>query len=966
MPMGGSGGDSGFDAVIGEDAVPVRDTRRSMTWWLACGVALLAVGGLVYWYLFYYGVSNVWNGDGLDQTFAALYKYNLVVRAFLADPSAGLSQWSWNLGLGAGILGTLSYYVADPFALLSLLVPLGRLEYAYEALYFLRLFLAGLAAYAYLRKMRAAEFAAITGSLMYVFVTFSMYIALHHPYFANPMLYLPLLLLGVEQVLARQRPYLLVFAAFIAAVSSFYFFWQLSIVVVVYSVARYLEITPKGERVRRLARTGLAVGGWYVLGMALAAFVLAPAVVAFLDSSRAGWHQPLPLLHTLAEYRSYLLSLWSARDPSNSAFMGFSILGFLMLPVLFMRRRRHTALKAMVILFAVFLTFPFFGSLFNGLAFPSYRFQFMWGLFLAAGAALVLSERTALSGREVLAMLAGLVVSTALVLAVAGGPDPANLAPLGVGALMWGCFAAEWGIMRRRTKVADVGGTAQRAWSPAARIVVCGLVVVGIGLNAAATFNMSFNPVLRSFVPLGQVLREYRDNPGSIAAALSGDGFYRVDKQATVRGSNLGITSSNDPLVQNYNGLDFYFSMIDRPLFDYLRGLDDRSMRNSFDYEGLDDRAVLDTLAGVRYYLAANDATRYAPYGFTPISSVGTTTVFLNRFALPLGYVYHAAVPASDYAAMPPLERQQALLQGVILETGAAPAVPRVTVRDEVIDVPYSVTATAGAAWDPTAKRITTGRKGGTLLFRFSPVPDAELYLDMTGISFQMKGVSGKTSAPASGSFLMQWARDLGVTGRAEEADLILSFGTTGTSKRERTEPPSNPYYWGDDSDLINLGYFAAGRGQAYLRTSQRTTIDYASLKVYAVPMGRFPERVGRLAADGMRDVRVTGSGMTGTVTSNGDGLLFLSIPYDSGWSATVDGNAVGVVRANVGFCGIPVTSGTHQIRMTYLTPGLVPGGVTTVLALLALGGTIVIRRRTARSEGPAAAEGGGGASVPE
>ncbi len=963
MSTGTTEGRSGFDAAIGEDSVPVRDTRRSVTWWLACGVALLAVGVLVYWYLFYYGVSNVWNGDGLDQTFAALYKYNLIVRAFLANPSSGLSQWSWNLGLGAGTLGTLSYYVADPFALLSLLVPIGRLEYAYEALYFLRLFLAGLAAYAYLRKMKAAEFAAVTGSLMYVFVTFSMYIALHHPYFANPMLYLPLLLLGVEQVLARQRPYLLVFAAFIAAVSSFYFFWQLSIVVVVYSVARYLEITPEGERVRRLARTGLGVAGWYVLGMALAAFVLAPAVVAFLDSSRAGWHQPLPLLHTLAEYRSYLLSLWSARNPSNSAFMGFSILGFLMLPVLFMRRRQHTAIKAMVVLFAVFLTFPFFGSLFNGLAFPSYRFQFMWGLFLAAGAVLVLSERTALSGRELLAVLAGLVLSTVAVWAAAGGPDPANMAPLGVGALMWGCFAAEWGITRRRARAAVAEAPGPGPWSPVARAAVCALVVVGIGLNAAATFDMAFNPVLRDFVPLGQVLQRYRDNPGSIAATLPRDGFYRVDKQVTVRGSNLEITSSNDPLVQGYNGLDFYFSMVGRPLFDYLRDLDVRSMRNSFDYEGLDDRAVLDTLAGVRYYLAAADATQYAPYGFTPISSVGTTTVFLNRFALPMGYVYHAAVPASDYAAMPPLERQQALLQGAVLETGAAPAVPRFTVRDEVIDVPYSVTATAGATWDATARRIVTGRKGGTLVFHFAPVPDAELYLDMTGISYQMKGVAGDTSAPASGSFLMQWARDLGVTERAEEADLILSFGTTGKSKHERTEPPANPYYWGDDSDLINLGYFAAGRGRAYLRTSQRTTIDYASLKVYAVPMGRFPERVGRLAADGMRDVRITGSSMTGTVTSNGDGLLVLSIPYDSGWSATVDGKVVGVARANVGFCGIPVTSGTHQIRMTYLTPGLVPGSVTSVIALLAVGGMILTRRRPKR---PPATEDGGAASVSE
>jgi len=140
-------------------------------------------------------------------------------------------------------------------------------------------------------------------------------------------------------------------------------------------------------------------------------------------------------------------------------------------------------------------------------------------------------------------------------------------------------------------------------------------------------------------------------------------------------------------------------------------------------------------------------------------------------------------------------------------------------------------------------------------------------------------------------------------------------------------------------------------------------TIDYTSLKVYAVPMGRFPERVGRLAADGIRDVRITGSSMAGTVTSNGAGVLFVSIPYDSGWSATVDGKAVAVVKANVGFCGIPVTGGTHQIRMTYLTPGLVPGSVTSVIALLAVGGMILARRRPKR---PSATEDGEAASASE
>jgi uncharacterized membrane protein YfhO len=927
---------------------------------LACAGALLAVGVLVFWWLFHYGVSTIWAGDGLDQHFPAVYRYNVVLRGFLAHPSAGLPTWSWNLGLGADAMGALSYYATDPFALLSLLVPLRWLEYAYEALYFLRLFVAGLASYAYLRKMKAAEFAAIAGSLMYVFVSFSLFSALRHPFFADAMVYLPLMLIGVERVLARQRPYLLVAAVFVAALSDFYFFFQLTVIVVVYAIARWHELTPRVERGRKFVAAALAVAGFYILGMALASFALLPAVEAFLASSRAGGHQAIGVFHTLGQYRSYVAALWSARNGQDSVFAGFSILGFLVVPVLLMRRGRHTALKAMLLLFAVFLVFPIFGSMMNGFAFPSYRFLFMGGLFLALGAALLLSERKAFTGREVVAMLVGLGFYTVAGLAAAGGLDPANLAPLGVGALIWGCFAAEWAIVRRRALSPAPQDRPRAPWSPVARAAVCALVVLGIALNAAASFDTDYNPRLKGYVPLGQVMQRYRDNPGSIAAALPGADFFRVDKQVTVRGSDLGMVVSNDPLVQGYHGLDYYYSIFDRNLFEFLHGVDDRSQGKSFDFEGVDDRAALDTILGVRYYLAANSATQYAPYGFVRTGVEGGTTVFRNRLALPLGFVYHAAVPASDYAAMAPLDRQQAILQGVVLETGSAPAVPRITVRREVMNVPYSVTSSGGAVLDAAAKRITANKPRGTVTLRTTPVPDAELYVSVTGIRFALSRAGGTAAKAGALGALARWAQDLGLTQRQSRASLSLSFHTTGPAKVERVESPLNPYYWGDDSTLVNLGYFARGAGTVSVHPVQAATIDYTSLKVYAVPMAAFAEQVGRLAAEGMRDVRVTDGSVSGTVTSNGDGLLFLSVPYSTGWSATVDGRPTGIVTANVAFCGIPVTDGTHRIVMRYVTPGLLPGTAFSVLGLLVLGG-LVARGRRARvrsTTGPSAPTG--------
>ncbi len=51
--------------------------------------------------------------------------------------------------------------------------------------------------------------------------------------------------------------------------------------------------------------------------------------------------------------------------------------------------------------------------------------------------------------------------------------------------------------------------------------------------------------------------------------------------------------------------------------------------------------------------------------------------------------------------------------------------------------------------------------------------------------------------------------------------------------------------------------------------------------------------------------------------------LVFFSVPYSSGWTATVNGEAVEVEKANVGFMAVLVPAGESKIEFTYKTPYL-------------------------------------------
>ncbi len=65
------------------------------------------------------------------------------------------------------------------------------------------------------------------------------------------------------------------------------------------------------------------------------------------------------------------------------------------------------------------------------------------------------------------------------------------------------------------------------------------------------------------------------------------------------------------------------------------------------------------------------------------------------------------------------------------------------------------------------------------------------------------------------------------------------------------------------------------------------------------------------------------------------DELVFFSVPYEDGWSATVNGQEAVIEKANVGFMAVRVPAGqTSTIRFDYRTPGLLPGLLVTLVCI--------------------------------
>ena len=79
-------------------------------------------------------------------------------------------------------------------------------------------------------------------------------------------------------------------------------------------------------------------------------------------------------------------------------------------------------------------------------------------------------------------------------------------------------------------------------------------------------------------------------------------------------------------------------------------------------------------------------------------------------------------------------------------------------------------------------------------------------------------------------------------------------------------------------------------------------------------------------------------------LTALSDGIIFTSIPCDDGWTVKVDGKVVETKNVADAFIAIPVTAGTHEVRMHYRPKGLTMGMIISCVSALGILAFIVIR----------------------
>ena len=135
---------------------------------------------------------------------------------------------------------------------------------------------------------------------------------------------------------------------------------------------------------------------------------------------------------------------------------------------------------------------------------------------------------------------------------------------------------------------------------------------------------------------------------------------------------------------------------------------------------------------------------------------------------------------------------------------------------------------------------------------------------------------------------------------------------------------------------LLDLGYCEAGT-QFTLKAEEDETLTASAYLFNENAFITAYEQLNQqpLVLNNVTDT-LTRTSLSGTVTAQADGTLFTSIPYEKGWTVTVDGAVAEAEAFADTFLTIPLTAGTHTIEMSNAPEGLKTG------ALLS-GGSLVL-----------------------
>ncbi|WP_117160819.1 YfhO family protein [Paraliobacillus sp. X-1268] len=793
--------------------------------------------------------------------------------------------YSYQFGLGGGTYSQLAFYFSTSFLFilsaififvlqaLDVIGPADTLFWANASIFISIVRLTSIIVITSIvfHYMKSDWLPAFTGACFYGLATIYFRHVTYWEFFADAMIWIPLLVFGVEKVFREKRPNWLIFAIAVTLINNFYFAYVNLIFIILYIIFRWFIPLAENESDKGKYAKLFICSGFLGFGISAVAFI--PAVYGYLHNFRPAYQKSVSFFswdNILFDSRYIIL-------PTVFLLLLFSLSLF---------KVQTFRLYSVLSSFFIFFHFsPLVASAFNGFSAPQYRWEYLISFSIAGAISFglehiqrVTKRRMILSSVIVLILYLGTIIfiddlhvfsllSLAILLMVS----------ITILLLFYAVFKKE---------------------KSAFYIMYVGLLLLVIifansfqyGLSQAGEVSKSSKNYLLSDKYNGKEQRELLQQIKN----KDPDSLYRIDWKVD--------RLNNTPIVQDFNGISVYGSILNERLIDlYLNDLNIDTGRESVSrYATFGNRAHLYSLFQGKYMIREKESEEGVPYGFSKILESKNYIVLENNNVLPFIRTTKNFFSEKDVEQVSDLSKEYAMLEGVIIPNTKQ---TNAEIAQDANLIDQTKIMMVGASYTNNVLTVTEENGG----------------LDIETDSL--------TSA----------AKDLYVHFHLENTAVDQGFTLKVNDYKTARKSNQSIYKTYDDEltirvDNSNKIRIRLPKGKYILRDLELYQTDYARLEYQK-------NKVSNNSTLKWKDNRIS-------ITFNNDRndyFMMLPIPFEKGWQVKVNNKKQKIEKVNYAFIGFPIDKDENEIELLYYPPYFILSIVLSSFSLLL---SILICRR--------------------
>ncbi len=823
--------------------------------------------------VFPFGDSTVMRMDLYHQygpLFAELYDRVVHHQSFI---------YSWTSGGGSSFLGNYFNYLSSPLSVIIFFFDKENISFAISFLVSVKCILSACTFTYYLKKsqLKHSYMTAVFG----VFYAFSAYFLAYYwnVMWLDGMILLPLIALGIENIINRGSGKLYILSLVLLFVSSYYMGFMCCIFAVLYFIAYYLisnnvnaVISPektfekkyslKALYNNKFINRGIKFAVFSIVSAMLCAVTLIPTFIILRSCSATSDTFP----STFESYfnifdfiTSHLAGLEttirsSGDDVLPNVYSG--MLAAILLPLFIVNKNIKLREKAVYIVLMLIFLFSFDNNCLNfiwhAFHFPNdlpFRFSYMYSFILLVVGYKAISKIKSLEIRDI--TFVGILWVFFIILAQKMSTTKMMETTIYTSiafVIIWTGYLC---LVRN--------GKADKLIASALAVLICFSEVLIADTQA---------------ILITQSNSSYKENYAAYTEAID---KIKADDEGFFRQELCRLETRMDPCYFGYSGMSTFSSMAyeDYSQLQYSLGMFGNRI-NSYTYNT--QTPVYNMMFNIKYLLQTD--VSIAPsenlYDYKFTTSDSKTNVYESKYFLPVSFAVNENTELWDTTEGNPFDVQKDFFE---LATGFSGVFKEVKYLDTKYD-------------NVSGDKIS---KNGTYWFSKYDADSSYAYADITITPVKSGNIYLYVNSPD-----------------------ISSIDISSTKLGSHTQNIDEPY-------ILDCGYYEAGEELKLSIDCGSADVEecYADIFAYTVDDEVLKTGYDRLNQNALNVTKHSDTGIEGTISVSENSYLYSSIPYDEGWSIYIDGEKADTFKIGTAMLGASIKQGEHTVEYRYSPRGL-------------------------------------------